>query len=283
MPTRIRDAARAAYEVGKDAVSRYGRDRGGRMAAALAYRTLFAIAPLLLLATGVFGLVIGDAERAREFVLDAIGTVVGPAAAEAIETLVVSAVEASDATTVIGLGLFAWASSSLFMDLQMSLNDIFGVPRAKVMGWRAFVRRRLISVAWSLSFGVILIALWIVGAAGGWIAELIPEGFGQSVVSIGTRLIPLVLLPAVFAVMYRTMTRAELHTRALMVGGLVTSAVFLITAIAAGIYFAWDTGTPAGQVAGSVVVLLLLAYFLSSSILMGAEITRAHHDRLMRQ
>ena len=255
------------------------------MAAALAYRTLFAIAPLLLLAIGIFGLVVGDAEEARDLVVATIGSLVGPQVAESIESLVVSAVNGSDSTAIIGFGLFVWAASSLFMDLQVSLNDIFRVPTDRTTGWKAFLRRRTVAIVWSISFGVLLIAAWVASAAGGAIAGLLPPnaGLARKVVDLGSRLAAFAIVPLVFMLMYRTMTRARLHWRAVWVGGLITSVAFIGTAYVAGVYFSWDRGTTAGQIAGSVVVLLLLAYLLASSILMGAEVTRAYHDRLERQ
>ena len=273
------------YEVGRDAVTSYGQDRAGRMAAALAYRTLFAIAPLLILAIGVFRLIIGDPEQARDMVVAVVDSLVGEQVGEAIESIVVSAVNASDSAAIIGFALFAWASSSLFMDLQMSLNDIFRFPKEDMRGWRSFLRRRGIALAWSLSFGLLLIAAWIVSAAGGWFVELLPADFGlaRRVVTLGVRLAALAIVPLVFMLMYRTMTRVKLRWQALWVGGVVTSLAFLGTAYVAGIYFSWDQDTTAGQIAGSAVVLLLLAYFLSSAILMGAEVTRAYHDRLQLQ
>ena len=167
----------------------------------------------------------------------------------------------------------------------MSLNDIFRFPKEDMRGWRSFLRRRGIALAWSLSFGLLLIAAWIVSAAGGWFVELLPADFGlaRRVVTLGVRLAALAIVPLVFMLMYRTMTRVKLRWQALWVGGVVTSLAFLGTAYVAGIYFSWDQDTTAGQIAGSAVVLLLLAYFLSSAILMGAEVTRAYHDRLQLQ
>lgn len=285
MASRIPAALRASFEVGREAVRSYGRDRVGRMAAALAYRTLFAVAPLLLLALGVFSLVIGDREEARATVVGALGVLLGPDATEAIESLVSSAVVASDATAIIGLALFAWASSSLFMDLQMSLADIFRVPREQMSGWRAFLRRRAVAIAWSLGFGLLFIVIWVANATAGWLVELIPETFelARGVVELGARVFALVLAPLVFMVMYRTMIRVPIRDGALLLGGVVTSVAFLATSYAAAIYFSWDRETPAGQIAGSVVVLLLLAYLLSSAVLMGAEVTRVYHERLQRK
>ncbi len=285
MSARIMSAARAVYEVGRNAIRSYGQDRVGRMAAALAYRTLFALAPLLLLGIGIFGLLIGDPGEARDVVVRTIGSLVGPKVGETIESLVVSAVNASDTTAIIGFALFAWAASSLFMDLQMSLNDIFKVPRDQITGWKSFLRRRAIAIAWSVSFGALLIAAWFAGAAGGWLAELVPERFvlAQTLVEIGTRVVAFAVVPGVFVLMYSTMTRAEILRPALWVGALVTSVAFLGTAFVAGIYFSWDRQTTASQMAGSAVVLLGLAYFVASAVLMGAEITRAHHERLEEQ
>jgi membrane protein len=285
MRNRILSGARDTFAVFLDAAKSYGRDRVGRMAAALAYRTMFAIAPLLLLVTGVFGLIVDNPDEVRDLILGVIDGVVGSQVSEAIQTLVTSAVESSEATTAIGFALFAWASSSLFMDLQMGLNDIFGVPQEKTTGFRAFVRRRLIAIAWSISIGLLLVAAWLTNAAAGWLAGLIPETFGlaRTTIQFGARLIAFIMFPLIFVGMYRTMTRARLHPRAIWVGGLVTSLVFFLTAIAAGVYFSWDEQTSAGQVAGSLVVLLLTAYLLSSALLFGAQVTRAYHDHLQKQ
>lgn len=284
MSSPIITAAKGAYGVLADSVRSYGRDRTGRIAAALAYRTMFAIAPLLIVATGVFGLIVGDPERARRLVLDVLGRLVGPEVAEAVQALVVSAVATSDTTALIGFVLFAWASSSLFMDLQVGLNDIFGVSQERTAGWRAFLRRRLVAIAWSVSIGILLVTAWLANAAGGWIAGLLPDALGvaKTLILVGGRLVAFAVFPLVFALMYRTMTRARLHRRAVWVGGVVTSLAFVLTALGAGIYFSWDRQTSAGQVAGSVVVLLLASYFLASALLFGAQVTKAYHDRLRR-
>jgi membrane protein len=285
MRNRILSGARDTFAIIADAAKSYGRHRVGRMAAALAYRTMFAIAPLLLLVTGVFGLIVDDPAHVRNLILGMIDGVVGSQVSEAIQSLVTSAVESSEATTAIGFVLFAWASSTLFMDLQMGLNDIFGVPQEKTTGVRAFVRRRLIAIAWSVSIGLLLVVAWLANAAAGWLAELVPEALGPArmAINIAARLVAFAIFPLVFVGMYRTMTRARLHPRAIWVGGLVTSLVFFLTAVGVGIYFSWDEQTSAGQVAGSLVVLLLTAYLLASALLFGAQVTRAYHDHLQNQ
>jgi membrane protein len=279
---RIKTAGGVTYRVLKDAARSYGTERVGRMAAAVAYRTIFAVAPLLLLAVGVFGLVVGDSAEARVRIFEAIESLVGGQVAGAVEDLVVSAIESSDVTAILGFVLFAWAASTLFLEVQNNLNDIFGVPYHETAGFVGLVRRRAIGMAWSLSFGLILVAVWVINGAWGWIASLLPDRLDW-VLELLTRLASLAVLPMVFVLAFKTLSRAPVRRRAVWLGGVFTSVVFLITAIGAGIYFAWDDQTSASQIAGSFFVLLLLAYFLSSVTLFGAQVTRAYNEHLESQ
>ncbi len=252
------------------------------MAAALAYRAIFAVAPLLLLAVGVFGLVIGDSEEARAAILSDIARLAGQQVAGAVDLLVVSAVRSGDVTTVVGVVLFVWTSSTLFMEVQNSLNDVFGVPSEKTAGFLGFVRRRAIAIAWSLSFGLLLAFLWLFNSAWYWIASLLPDGLAHFEQLLGwvARLLSLLVLPGLFYLMFRTMTRAAVRRRAKVIGSLFTSVVFLLTAVGVGVYFSWDADTAAPQIAGSFFIVLLSAYVLSAVMLFGAQVIRAYDDRL---
>jgi uncharacterized BrkB/YihY/UPF0761 family membrane protein len=88
------------------------------------------------------------------------------------------------------------------------------------------------------------------------------------------------VLPALFALAVRTLTRATIRWRAILSGGLFTTVAFLLTSYGAGLYFAFDAETPAPQIAGAFFVVLLLAYLLSAVFLFGAVITRLHNDHL---
>lgn len=285
MRDRIKAAGDTSFRVLKDAARSYGAHRVGRMAAALAYRTVFAVAPLLLLAVGVFGLVVGDSAGARIRIFQNIESLIGGQVADAVEVLVVSAIQTGDLTAIVGFVLFAWTASTLFIELQNSLNDVFGVPLEETSGVVRSIRRRAIGIAWSMSLGLLLLALWLVNVAWNWIASLLPErmdGLVQ-VLGWGVRLVPLLILPVLFFLMFKTMTRARVRRRAILVGSLFTSVAFLLTAIAAGVYFSWGSQASASRIAASFFVLLLAAYFLAIVMLFGAQVTRAYNDHLKSQ
>lgn len=285
MQTRIKTAGVTSFGVLKDATRSFAADRGNRMAAALAYRAIFAVAPLLLLAVGVFGLVVGDSDEARSRILDNIERLVGSQVAEAVEVLVASAVQTGDLAAIVGLLLFAWTASTLFMELQNSFNDVFGVPREETSGVLRFIRRRAVGMAWSLSLGLLLLAVWLVNVASGWIVSLLPDALDglDQVFSWGARLVALLIFTILFYLMFRTMTRARVRRRAVMVGSVFTSIAFLLTAVGAGAYFSWGSQTSASRIAASFFVLLLLSYLLSNVLLLGAQVTRAYDDHLRSQ
>lgn len=267
--------------LGKAARS-YGQDRAGRMAAAVAYRAIFALAPLLILSVAVFGLVAGGSEAARQDLFDLIERVAGPRVAEAVDLLAVSAVESGDAGLVVGLLLFAWTGSSLFIEVQDDLNDIFRVPFEETAGLAGALRKRLLGVVWASCLGLTLVPIWLVNLGGDWFETLLPPELevAHTLLGWGSRLLSLAVLPALFALAVRTLTRATIRWRAILSGGLFTTVAFLLTSYGAGLYFAFDAETPAPQIAGAFFVVLLLAYLLSAVFLFGAVITRLHNDHL---
>jgi membrane protein len=284
MLDRIKASSRLAYELLRQAARSYGLDRANRMAAAVAYRTIFALAPLLIISVAVFGLVVGDSEEAQQGILEAIERVAGSQVAVAVEDLTLSAVESSDVTAVVGFVLFAWTASSLFMEVQNNLNDIFDVPYEQTAGLMGFALKRGLGLVWATGLGLVMVAIWLLNAGWDWFESLFPPGMGwlHWALGWGSILISLAILPLIFALAFRTMTRATVRWRAILLGSLFTSVVFLATASATGAYFSWDADTSASQIAGAFFVFLLLAYVLSTVFLYGAEVTRVYNDHLER-
>jgi membrane protein len=278
LPARLKGPA----EVFAHAAESYGEDRAPRMAAAIAYRTIFALAPLLMILVAVLGTVLGSRSEAQQEIIDAIEAVVGPEVAEAIERVLFSAINSSGTAALIGAVILLWTASSLFLELQRDLNDIFGTPREKVRGLVAMIRTRGIGFLWVFGLGVVLIAAWFVNAIWRFLATLLPDRLSTAheVVTILTPIISLVLLPVVFALIFQTMTVIPLPWRPVWIGASFTAVVFVIAAYGIGIYFQIFEPTTALGFAGSFVVVLFLAYFLSSVFLYGAEVTQAYTERL---
>ena len=274
--------AKPPAEVLAGSAKEYGLDHAGRMAAAIAYRTVFALAPMLIIAVSVAGLFLGSSEAAQIELLEGIESIAGPDVAEAMATVLAGAVSSADTAAILGFVLLLWSASSLFIELQHDLNDIFDVPYERISGLIGLVRKRGIGFLWVFGLGLIMIALLLVNAVWGFLDSLLPSELENvdSLFQVLAPVVSLALLPFVFGLIFQTLTMVTVRWRAVWVGGLFTAVVFTLTAYGIGLWFQIAGVTTALGFAGSFVVILFLAYMLSSVFLFGAEVTRVYADRL---
>ncbi len=279
---RLPTWAKSPAEVLAQAAEEFGRNRASRMSAAIAYRTIFALAPLLMILVAVLGAFLGSRAEAQLEILDAIEAVAGEEVAGLVNSILTSALASSDTAAIIGGVLLLWTASSLFLEMQRDLNDMFEVPSDQVTGIVAMIRTRGIGFLWVFGLGLMLIATWGLNAVWGFLGSLLPDSMDRvdEVVSILTPLVSLILLPLVFALIFQTMTAVVVPWRAVWIGGLFTSVVFLAAAYGVGLYFQIFDEPSALGFTGSIVVVLFLAYFLSSVFLYGAMVTKVYAGRL---
>jgi len=274
---KTRELAGVTIQIFKHAGKQYGVDRVNRMSAAVAYRAIFATAPLLLIAVYIVGLVIGGSIEARAEILAAINRVAGPTVYDAVETLLDELASTGSATGLVGLVLLLWTGSSLFLELQNDLNDIFGVPYEETAGILETVRKRGLGFLWALGLGLILVLILLVNSIWQFVGDLFPASFepAHNLISALTPIVSALVLPLVFAVFTQTLTQVTVRWRAVWWGSLFTSIAFLLTSYGASLYFRFSSGTAAG-IAGALFVILLLAYVFSAVFLFGAEVTRSY-------
>jgi membrane protein len=265
------------------AAEAYGNDRAGRMAAAISYRAVFALAPLLIIAVSVVGWVLGSADEARIQILEAVESVAGQEVGRALDGLVGSALDQADTAAVVGIALLVWTGSSLFLQLQGDLNDVFETPQSRVTGPLAVVRARGIGFLWALGFGLVVMVLLLLNGVWRYIGDLLPTDMDtmHRVVTYLSPLISFLVLPVVFGLVFQTMTALTLRWRAVWYGGLFTSAVFVVASFGIGLAFELGFRTPTALgFAGSFVAILFLAYLLSAVFFLGAEVTKVYARRL---
>lgn len=275
---KTKRAFHLAYQIVRAAVDRFGKDRADRMAAAVAYRTMFALAPLLLLGIWVLSLVLGGDDAARDRILDEVQRVSGSTEIrEALSVFLANARVSGNTAAVLGFGLLIWTGSSLFLELQRDLNDIFGVPVEERSGFTAILLRRGLGFLWVVVFGVALIALWGLNAMWQFIGDLIPELFEAVgvVLALLAPLVSLIIVPFVLALAYQTLSHLAVRWKAIWWGSFFTSAVLIGAAYLIGLYFRATTEPNAINVAGSIFVILLLAFVLSAVFFFGAELIEA--------
>ena len=283
--------AREAYALVKGAVNEFFDDYGPSMGAALAYYTVFSIAPLLLIVISVAGLVFGQ-EAARGEIVSQLQQLMGDQAARSVEQLIESVNQPSAGViaTVIGAGALLVGATTVFAELQNSLDRIWRAPAAqRKSGLWSLLRTRLLSFGLILGVGFLLIASLVLSAAlaalGKWWAPLF--GGWDVLLQACNFLLGFALVTVVFAMIYKFMPRVPIEWRDVWIGAAVTSLLFSIGKFLIGLYIGRSSVTSGYGAAGSLVVLLLWVYYSAQIFLMGAEFTgvyaRSHGSMKGRQ
>jgi membrane protein len=255
-------------------------DHAQSMGAALSYYTVFSIAPLLLIAISVAGLVFGQ-DAAQGAVVDQLQGLIGQNGAQAIQDLLknVSKPSSGILATVTGVVVLVIGATSVFAELQDDLNRIWQVPtKQKVSSWWAFLRTRLLSIGMIFAMGFMLLvslaasaafdafASWSTSALVGW------EGLAHGVNFV----VSFVLTTALFAMIYRFMPQATIEWRDVGIGALVTAFLFSIGKFLIGLYIGKSALASGFGAAGSLAVLLAWVYYSAQIFLFGAEFTWAY-------
>lgn len=263
------------------AVQSFSADKVPRLGAALAYYTLFAIAPVLLVVIAIAGALFGEA-AVRGEIVGQIEGVMGREGAVAVQQLLEGAARPREGrlASIIGGATFFLATTGAFLELQGALNAIWRVRPKQDSGinFLRVVRRRLLSFGIVVTLGFLLMVSLAVSAAlsalAGWIGARVP-GFDilLSVVNIA---VSLLVISALFALLFKVLPDVELTWRDVGLGALVTGILFTIGKELMSIYLGQSATASTYGAAGSVVILLLWVYYSSQIVLLGAEFTRAH-------
>ncbi len=272
--------SRQIWPLMKGAVSAWIADYAPSMGAAIAYYTAFSIAPLLLLVISVAGLVFGRDVVQGEIVSQAQG-LMGQQGASAIEDLLKSASEPTTGlmATIASIGLLIFGATTVFGEVQNSLDRIWHVPeKQKPSGVWGFIRTRM------LSFGIVLILAFLLlvslavssalAALGSWWGEYFSGQ--EALLQLLNYAVSVLFSTTLFAMMYKLMPRTQIAWRDVWVGAVVTAILFEIGKFAIGLYIGKSAVASAFGAAGSLAVLLIWVYYSSQIFLLGAEFTRLY-------
>ena len=255
-------------------------DHAQSMGAALSYYTVFSLAPLLLIAISVAGLVFGR-EAAQGAVVDQLQGLIGTRGSEAIQDLLTNVSKPSTGilATITGIVVLVIGATSVFAELQDDLNRIWQVPvPRKVSTWWAWLRTRILSIGLILAMGfLLLVSLAASAAFDAFAAWSTSPLAGREALVHGINLVlSFVLTTALFAMIYRFMPQATIEWRDVGIGALVTAALFAIGKSLIGLYIGKSALASGFGAAGSLAVLLAWVYYSAQIFLFGAEFTWAY-------
>jgi membrane protein len=253
-----------------------------QLAAAMAYYALFSIAPLLLIAIWMAGLVFG-VDAARAGVMRQIAGLVGETGASGIGEIVrgVQDAEANRLAGLVGVVVMLFGASGVFGQLKLALNTIWGAEAPQHGLVLSYLRDRFLSFAMVLVIGFLLLVSLMVSAALSGAGEALGARIElpPAVLSVVNFLVSTAVIGGLFALLYKVLPDQEIDWGDVWVGGIVTSLLFALGKGLIGLYLGNSSVASAYGAAGSLAVVLIWIYYSSQLVLFGAEFTQVYANR----
>jgi membrane protein len=256
-----------------------------RLAAALSYYSVFSIAPLLVIAVGVAGLVLG-AEAVQGQLEGQLRSVLGERAAEAVQSLVQSSSKPSQGwlAAVTGTGALVFGASAFFVQLKDALNTIWEVPTKSGEGVMGLIKDRLVNFGMVLVIGffllVSLVLSTVIAALNKYLGDIL--GIPGEVWAVAAFLVSMAMVTGLFALIFKILPDAKIRWRDVWIGALLTAVLFEIGKFGLSLYLGRESTASSYGAAASVVLLLLWLYYASCILLFGAEFTRVYSQSGIR-
>jgi membrane protein len=267
------------FDLLKQAFTQFRQDKAQRLGAALAYYTIFSIAPLLLIAIAIAGMVFGKSQ-AQAQIVEQLQRLIGDAGAKAITAMLRSAGKPKSGTlaVIIGVVTLLVGAASVFGNLKDALDTIWNVEEKPSGGIMAMINQRFLSFAMVLGVGFLLLVTLIFDAAiaalGKYAGNRLPGGEAlwqslQLVVSFG-------VVTVLFAMIFRYLPDAHVEWHDVWAGAFFTAFLFVIGKFALGLYIGKGAVGSSFGAAASLVVLLVWIYWSTNILFFGAEFTQVY-------
>jgi membrane protein len=273
---------RAVGSMLAEAFSGWQRDNAPRMGAALAYYTLFSMAPLLLVAIALAGLVFGR-EAAQGQIVGELQGLLGDTGARAVEEIVERSRRPESGVLATAAALFTLflGASGVFGELKGALNEVWDVPPPGG-GILRLLRERLASFAMVLAVGFLLLVSLLLSAAlaaaDGALHRFFPGPLAV-VLQLLNNVVSLVTITALFALLFKFLPDTRIGWGDVWMGALFTSTLFTAGKFLIGLYLGRSSFGSAYGAAGSLVVVIVWVYYAAQIFLFGAELARVYAQR----
>ncbi len=255
-------------------LNNFNRHQVLTLSAALAFYTALSLAPLLLITLSVVGLLGG---KSQLHLLEQIRSVLGDPASAAVTTVIDNAQQRPHLGSLAGIAgivILLFSASSVFAQLQFSLNTIWDCQTQTSASWWVLIRRRLLSIGMVISFGFLALVSLLVSAVLSYV--LTNDGEIWEIVNL---LVTLMVFTIAFAMIFKFLPDANIPWKDSLYGGLTTAVLFALGKSLIGIYLGHSAIGSAYGAAGSLIVLLAWVYYSAIIVFTGAEITNVTTTR----
>ncbi len=257
----------------------FGDDKAPRLGAALAYYTVFSIAPLLLIAIAIAGVVFGE-KAAQGAIQQQLAGTLGPSTAQSVNEMVLHASQpkASAIATIIGVVTLLFGAAGVFGQLQEALDTIWNVEKPTSGGFMGMIKDRFLSMTMVFGIGFLLLVSLVIDTAislmGKSIGARMPGG--EAVLQVVQLLISFGLVTVLFALTFRYLPHVRVAWNDVWSGAAFTSFLFVLGKFGLGLYIGKASVGSAYGAAGSLVVILIWVYWSAQILFFGAEFTQVY-------
>jgi membrane protein len=256
-------------------------DKAPQLGAALAYYTVFSLAPLVLLLLAIVGVLFrSNPEGAWQKITEQMSYVLDKSAVEVVQGIAQQAAEPGKSTlaTTLGIALALFGATGVFGQLQDALNTIWGVKPKPGLGIWGFLRARFLSFAMLSGVCFLLLVSLVVEtllkAFSHYVQAMLPGGLA---IALSVYLIfDFAVVLTLFAMIFKVLPDVKIRWRDVWIGAALTAFLFLLGKWALGLYLASGTAASAYGAASSLITLLLWIYYSSQILLFGAEFTQVY-------
>lgn len=266
----------------KAAFSGFFEDKGLKLSASLAYTTIFSMGPMLLLIMSLASIFFGqDAIEGRLF--SQINGLLGASAAKQIQDIIKN-IQVSGKTNfalAASIIVLVLGASSLFAEIQDSLNIIWRVKAKPKRGWVNFLKNRLLSVSLIVSLGFLLVVSLIINGLMQMLSDALTKYFSSVavfVISFINFIITLAVIALIFGIIFKVLPDAKIKWKNVRTGAIFTSIFFMIGQLLIALYIAKTGAGSAYGAAGSIIIILVWVYYASAILYIGAEFTQAYSE-----
>lgn len=262
--------------------SSFSSDNGLKLSASLAYYTIFSIAPLLILVLSIAGLVFGgDAASSRLY--GQLNQYVGSQAALQIQDIIKNLQFSGKSGIALASGIFTLllGASSIFLEIQDSINMIWRVKAKPKKGWLKMLQNRFLSFSLIISLGFLLMASLIVNiivnSVSGQLTKYLPA-ITERIIELVNLGISFIVISTLFGIIFKFLPDVKIKFKDVRSGAFFTAILFMIGQFAISLYIKYSAQGSAYGAAGSVIVILVWIYYTAAILYIGAEFTRVYAE-----
>ena len=267
------------WEVLKNSFKGFGDDKITKMSSSLAYYTIFSMAPLLIIIISLSGIFLGQ-DAAEGKIYGQLAAFVGANTASQLQEMIKNASLSGKSVTaaIIGIATLVIGATTVFAQIQDSINFIWGLKPKPKRGWLKFLKNRFLSFSVIIGLGFLLLVSLSISALIDGFSNSLQAYFPKVTVVIFyiiNLLITLAITTLIFGAIFKVLPDAKIKWKDVLVGSVVTAVLFMLGKFGISFYIGKSQVGSTYGAAGSLVILLLWVYYSAIILYFGAEFTKA--------